>query len=84
MRLRDPLMGIKMGQGHLLMHLVYFLIIQFVVLPGNEGKCLDTGCVANLSKNSKELWTGIMIKLKWGHLVSFLALSFSMATKFRG
>ena len=66
------------------MHLVYFIFIEFVVLPDNKNKCLDTGCVVNLEDDGKELWTDVTIKLKWGHLVSFIALTYSMGSKFRG
>ena len=48
MKLRDPLMGIKMGQGHIVMHLVFFIIINFYVIPQNVGKCLTSPLASSL------------------------------------
>ena len=57
MKLKDPLMGIKLMQGHLVMHVSTFLYLAFFI-----EECLDvTGRFADEYKYIK--------LLKYGHLI---------------
>ena len=53
MRLKEPLQGIKMSQGHMIIHLAFFLIIQFftdtVLTPAVFKNSDDDGMAATLS-----------------------------------
>ena len=68
MRLKEPFQGVKMMQGHIVMHMSTFLV-SFVIDPEEGGyfnkAILDKGQI-RYSEYQVFIW------IKWGHLVSAL------------
>ena len=67
MKLKDPLQGVKMAQGHIVVHITFFLIQQFCVDTAPR----DGATQEMLDKHADYLKCFNL--LKWGHLYMFLA-----------
>ena len=68
MLLREPLTGIKMMQGHFVMHLALFTVSYLYVDTGLY-KEKDTDFVLNDARQGE---LDIFYYLKWGHLLTAL------------
>ena len=80
MRLKDPLQGVKMAQGHLCIHLIFYIMAY--ALPYMEtryNRPIDAKDeIFNTAVVMQEKCVAIM---KQGHLASFIVISISMILK---
>ena len=67
MRLRNPLQGIKMMGLNFLSHLIFFILITFFQ---DDSSPHDNG---DLSPEQSQMQIDAVTRLKWGHLVCFVA-----------
>ena len=89
MRLKDPLQGVKMSQGHIIHHLIFFIIICiFGGELSDEEKESMILLRPNFSVEYQEECMDRHLKavnyLKWGHLASLIVIMASMLLKQNG
>ena len=86
MRLKEPLQGFKMAQGHVLMHWTFFIVAQFFVST-EAGKpeemqmenCPDEECKSSI--NAYEHMILAFKTLMYGHLANGILLFVAMYLK---
>ena len=73
MRLKEPLQGIKISQGHIIIHLAFFLIIQFFTDTSLTEELAEKTIMVNKKLIHPHEWQqNAIIYLKWSHLLLFV------------
>ena len=76
MRLKDPLQGVKMAQGHIIIHIIFFVLIA--ILPFLQSNYKSTS-KSDIEATAKQ---HIAIRrLKWGHLATLICITVSLILK---
>jgi hypothetical protein len=76
MRLKDPLQGVKMAQGHIIIHFIFFVLISLLPVLKEGYNSTSQKDVEAVDKQHVALHL-----LKWGHFVTFIVVVISLILK---
>jgi len=76
MRLKDPLQGVKMAQGHIIIHFIFFVLAVLLPFLSSGYSSTDKKDLAAVAEQERAVHM-----LKWGHCATFIVIVASLVLK---
>jgi len=76
MRLKDPLQGVKMAQGHIIIHIIFFVLLSLLPFLNSGYRPTDAKDI-----EATKMQHVAIHRLKWGHFATFIVIMGSLILK---